>query len=91
MEEVEVMVADTSGENVDNKTRLEVLMKREKLIQEEEEEKLKEVSKLSKLLMYLEISSLSLLPPFPLSLSFSLLPSPSSLLLRKLSRRCLLH
>ena len=44
VEEVEVMVADTSGENVDNKTRLEVLKKREKLIQEEEEEKMKEVS-----------------------------------------------
>ena len=43
VEEVEVMVADTSGENVDNKTRLELLKKREKLIQEEEEEKLKEV------------------------------------------------
>ena len=43
VEEVEVMVADTSGENVDNKTRLEVLKKREQLIQEEEEEKKKEV------------------------------------------------
>ena len=37
------MVADTSGENVDNKMRLELLKKREKLIQEEEEEKMKEV------------------------------------------------
>ena len=53
MEEVEVMVADTSGENVDNKTRLEVLKKREKLIQEEEEEKMKEVSYLPILPSYL--------------------------------------
>ena len=44
VEEVEVLVADTSGENVDNKTRLELLKKQEQLIQEEEEEKEKEVS-----------------------------------------------
>lgn len=43
VEEVELVVADTSGENVDNKRRLEVLKMREKLIQEEEEEKMKEV------------------------------------------------
>ena len=37
-------VADTSGETVDNKTRLDVIRQQETLIKEEAEEKKKEVS-----------------------------------------------
>ena len=44
VEEAEVRVADSSGETVDNKTRLEVIRQQETLIQEEAAEKKKEVS-----------------------------------------------
>ena len=43
VEEAELLVADSSGETVDNKTRLEVLRQQEELIREEAEEKHREV------------------------------------------------
>ena len=44
VEEAEVRVADTSGEVVDNKTRLEVIRQQETLIKEEAAQKKREVS-----------------------------------------------
>ena len=44
MDEAEVLVADTSGESVDNKTRLELIRQQEQLIKKEAEEKEIEVS-----------------------------------------------
>ena len=44
VEEAEVRVADSSGEAVDNKIRLEVIRQQETLIREEAAEKQKEVS-----------------------------------------------
>ena len=44
VEEAEVRVADSSGETVDNKIRLEVIRQQETLIKEEAAEKKKEVS-----------------------------------------------
>ena len=44
VEEAGVRVADSSGETVDNKTRLEVIRQQETLIKEEAAEKRKEVS-----------------------------------------------
>jgi hypothetical protein len=43
VDEAEVLVADTSGENV-NKTRLDLVRQQEQLIQEEAEEKKEVVS-----------------------------------------------
>lgn len=43
VEEAELLVADSSGEAVDNKTRLEVLRQQEELIKKEAEEKSREV------------------------------------------------
>lgn len=43
VDEAEVLVADTSGENVANKTRLELIRQQEELIQKEAEEKAVEV------------------------------------------------
>lgn len=43
VEEAEVRVADSSGEAVDNKTRLEVIQQQETLIKEEAAEKQKVV------------------------------------------------
>lgn len=43
VDEAEVLVADTSGENVDNKTRLDLVRQQEELILKEAEEKEMEV------------------------------------------------
>ena len=43
VEEAEVLVADTAGESIDNKTRIDVIRQQEELIKEEAEEKEKEV------------------------------------------------
>ncbi len=44
VEETEVLVADSAGEAVDNKIRLEVVRQQEELIKEEQAEKEREVS-----------------------------------------------
>ena len=43
MDEAEVLVADTSGENVDNKTRLDLIRQQEQLIKKEAEEEEEEI------------------------------------------------
>ena len=43
VDEAEVLVADTSGENVDNKTRLDLIRQQEQFIKKEAEEKELEV------------------------------------------------